>query len=43
MSFISFMFQDFEFENEDEERIVNLELVFGYHLKSGNSPEVKSM
>ncbi|KAG9477331.1 hypothetical protein GDO78_002627 [Eleutherodactylus coqui] len=31
--------KDLAFENEDEERIVNLELVFGYHLKSGNSPE----
>ncbi|MEE6489654.1 hypothetical protein FKM82_015637 [Ascaphus truei] len=26
-------------ENEDEEKIVNLELVFGYHLKPGNNPE----
>ncbi|XP_053568815.1 mitogen-activated protein kinase kinase kinase 20 [Bombina bombina] len=25
--------------NRDEERIVNLELVFGYHLKAGNSSE----
>ncbi|KAG9477330.1 hypothetical protein GDO78_002627 [Eleutherodactylus coqui] len=33
------LMKDLAFENEDEERIVNLELVFGYHLKSGNSPE----
>ncbi|KAM4626517.1 mitogen-activated protein kinase kinase kinase 20 isoform 1-T1 [Discoglossus pictus] len=33
------LIKDLELENEDEEKIVNLELVFGYHLKSGNSPE----
>ncbi|XP_056390786.1 mitogen-activated protein kinase kinase kinase 20 isoform X2 [Hyla sarda] len=33
------LMKDLAFEFEDEERIVNLELVFGYHLKSGNSPE----
>ncbi|XP_075036720.1 mitogen-activated protein kinase kinase kinase 20 isoform X2 [Mixophyes fleayi] len=33
------LIKDLAFENEDEEKIVNLELVFGYHLKSGNSPE----
>ncbi|KAG8559610.1 hypothetical protein GDO81_017393 [Engystomops pustulosus] len=33
------LMKDLAFENEDEERIVNLELVFGYHLKAGNSPE----
>lgn len=32
--------QDLAIENEEEEKIVNLELVFGYHLKSANSPEV---
>ncbi|XP_077128791.1 mitogen-activated protein kinase kinase kinase 20 isoform X1 [Ranitomeya variabilis] len=33
------LMKDLAFENEDEERMVNLELVFGYHLKSGNRPE----
>ncbi|XP_044159658.1 mitogen-activated protein kinase kinase kinase 20 isoform X1 [Bufo gargarizans] len=33
------LMKDLTFENEDEERTVNLELVFGYHLKSGNSRE----
>nr|DBA19842.1 TPA: hypothetical protein GDO54_015611 [Pyxicephalus adspersus] len=31
--------KDLAIENEEEEKIVNLELVFGYHLKSGKSPE----
>ncbi|XP_077304147.1 mitogen-activated protein kinase kinase kinase 20 isoform X2 [Lithobates pipiens] len=31
--------KDLAIENEEEEKIVNLELVFGYHLKSANSPE----
>ncbi|KAM8933758.1 mitogen-activated protein kinase kinase kinase 20 isoform 1-T1 [Pelodytes ibericus] len=33
------LIKDLTFENEEEEKLVNLELVFGYHLKSGNSPE----
>ncbi|XP_053326470.1 mitogen-activated protein kinase kinase kinase 20 isoform X1 [Spea bombifrons] len=33
------LIKDLEFENKEEEKNVNLELVFGYHLKSGNSPE----
>ncbi|KAM4698508.1 mitogen-activated protein kinase kinase kinase 20 isoform 2-T2 [Rhinophrynus dorsalis] len=31
--------KDFESENQEEEKIVDLELVFGYHLKSSNTPE----
>ncbi|XP_018428123.1 PREDICTED: mitogen-activated protein kinase kinase kinase MLT isoform X1 [Nanorana parkeri] len=31
--------KDLAIENEEEEKIVNLELVFGYHLKSANIPE----
>ncbi|XP_063789517.1 mitogen-activated protein kinase kinase kinase 20 isoform X1 [Pseudophryne corroboree] len=33
------LIKDLAFESEDEEKIVNLELVFGYHLKSGSNPE----
>ncbi|OCT63608.1 mitogen-activated protein kinase kinase kinase 20 L homeolog isoform X1 [Xenopus laevis] len=33
------LIKDLESENDDEEKIVNLELVFGYHFKSGSCPE----
>ncbi|XP_063285808.1 mitogen-activated protein kinase kinase kinase 20 isoform X1 [Pelobates fuscus] len=33
------LMKDLALEKEYDEKIVNLELVFGYHLKSGNSPE----
>uniref|UniRef100_A0A8C5Q7A0 Mitogen-activated protein kinase kinase kinase 20 n=1 Tax=Leptobrachium leishanense TaxID=445787 RepID=A0A8C5Q7A0_9ANUR len=33
------LIKDLAFENDEYEKIVNLELVFGYHLKPGSSPE----
>lgn len=37
----AFLFQDSgEEPEENEEKIVNLELVFGFHLKPGTGPQV---
>lgn len=41
---LDFLFQDSVGEpEENEEKIVNLELVFGFHLKPGTCPQVNNI